>query len=183
MEEIIAEFLGEVRIGNFEVQEGLIQFKDERGERSNDIGFEKFSFRLEEMELFAAPQLPLVEKLSIGEIYLSLDQYRLKLRDNLHTILADKLIVDSRRQLLEVTNFSIRPENQAQIQASLDTYGKTAAIDFSVPIFRQKGLTSSLPSTMSDFLCVKYSFPGLFLRFPTTGKKRDPKTHRSPLMR
>ncbi|SEF52810.1 hypothetical protein [Algoriphagus boritolerans] len=140
VEEIIAEFLGEVRIGNFEVQEGLIQFKDERGERSNDIGFEKFSFRLEEMELFAAPQLPLVEKLSIGEIYLSLDQYRLKLRDNLHTILADKLIVDSRRQLLEVTNFSIRPENQAQIQASLDTYGKTAAIDFSVPIFRAEGI-------------------------------------------
>lgn len=140
LEEIIAEFLGEVNIGNFEVREGLIQFKDERGERSNDIGFEKFSFRLEELELFAAPELPLVEKLSIGEIYLSLDQYRLKLRDNLHTILADKLVVDSRRQLLEVTNLTIRPENQAQIQASLDTYGKTAAIDFSVPIFRAEGI-------------------------------------------
>lgn len=140
VEEIIAEFLGEVKIGNFEVQEGLIQFKDERGERSNDIGFEKFSFRLEDLELFAAPDLPLVEKLSIGEIYLSLDQYRLKLRDDLHTILADKLVVDSRRQLLEVTNLTIRPENEAQIQASLDAYGKTAAIDLSVPIFRAEGI-------------------------------------------
>jgi hypothetical protein len=140
VEEMIAEFLGEVNIGNFEVQEGLIQFKDERGERSNDIGFEKFSFRLEELELFAAPELPLIEKLKIGEIYLSLDQYRLKLRDNLHTILADKLIVDSRRQLLEVTNLTIRPENQDQIQASLDAYGKTAAIDFFVPVFRAEGI-------------------------------------------
>jgi hypothetical protein len=140
VEEIIAEFLEEVRIGNFEVQEGVIQFKDERGQRSNDIGFEKFSFQLEELELFAAPELALVDKLTIGEIYLSLDQYRLKLRDNLHTILADKLIVDSRRQLLEVTNLTIRPENQAQIQATLDTYGKTAAIDFYVPVFRAEGI-------------------------------------------
>lgn len=140
VEEIIAEFLGAVNIGNFEVQDGLIQFKDERGERSNNIGFEKFSFRLEELELFAAPELALVDKLRVGEIYLSLDQYRLKLRDDLHTILADKLIVDSRRQLLEVINLTIRPENQTQIQASLDAYGKTAAIDFSVPIFRAEGI-------------------------------------------
>lgn len=140
VEEIIAEFLGAVNIGNFEVQEGLIQFKDQRGDRSNDVGFEKFSFRLEELELFADSGLPLVEKLKIGQIYLSLDQYRLKLRDDLHTILADKLIVDSRRQLLEVINLTIRPENQAQIQASLDTYGKSAAIDFSVPVFRAEGI-------------------------------------------
>jgi len=140
LEAIIGEFLGEISIRNFEVQEGLIQFKDERGERSNNIGFEKFSFRLEEVELFAAPDLPLVEKLKIGQIFLSLDQYRLKLRDNLHTILADKLIVDSRRQLLEVTNFTIRPENQAQIQASLDAYGTSAAVDFFVPVFRAEGI-------------------------------------------
>lgn len=140
VEEIIAEFLGEVNIGNFEVQEGLILFKDERGDRSNNIGFEKFSFRLEDLILFADSNLPLVEKLKVGEIYLSLDQYRLKLRDNLHTILADKLIVDSRRELLEVINLTIRPENQEQIQTSLDTYGKTAAIDFSVPVFRAEGI-------------------------------------------
>ncbi|MFN3999122.1 hypothetical protein [Algoriphagus sp.] len=140
LEEIIAEFLGEANIRNFEVKDGVIQFKDERGERSNNIGFEKFSFRLEDVELYAAPELPLIEKLKIGEIYLSLDQYRLKLRDNLHTILADKLIVDSKRRLLEVTNFTIRPENQAQIQTALDAYGKTAAIDFFVPVFRAEGI-------------------------------------------
>lgn len=138
--EIIAGFMSEVKIRNFEVQEGLIQFKDERGQGSNNIGFEKFSFRLEDMELFAAPELSVAEKLTVGEIYLSLDKYRLKLRDNLHTILADKLIVDSKKQLLEVINLTIRPENQEQIQASLDAYGKTAAIDFSVPVFRAEGI-------------------------------------------
>lgn len=138
--EIIASFMNEVKIRNFEVQDGLIQFKDERGQGSNNIGFEKFSFRLEDMELFAAPELSVAEKLTVGEIYLSLDKYRLKLRDNLHTILADKLIVDSKNQLLEVINLTIRPDNQEQIQATLDAYGKTAAIDFSVPVFRAEGI-------------------------------------------
>jgi hypothetical protein len=138
--EIISSLVSRVEIRRFEVQEGLIQFKDDRGERSNDIGFEKFSIRLEDLTLFDAPELPLSDKLSIGEIYLSLDQYRLKLRDNLHSILADKLVVDSKRQLLEVVNLTIRPENQEQIQASLDTYGQTAAIDFFVPVFRAEGI-------------------------------------------
>lgn len=138
--DIVSEFLGEVRIRNFEVQDGLIQFKDERGQRSNNIGFEKFSFRLEDLELSNLPGASVAEKLNIGEIYLSLDKYQLKLRDNLHTILADKLTMDSKNQLLEVVNLTIRPENQAQIQTSLDAYGKSSAIDFSVPIFRAEGI-------------------------------------------
>lgn len=160
VEEIIAEFLGEVKIGNFEVQEGLIQFKDERGDRSNDIGFEEFSIRLEDLELFAAPELPLVEKLSIGEIFLSLNQYRLKLRDDLHTILADKLIVDSKNQLLEVINLTIRPENQSQIQTSLDTYGKTAAIDFSVPVFRAEGIDIKAAFYQEELFVEQIFLPG-----------------------
>jgi hypothetical protein len=140
VEEIISGLVSRVEIRKFEVQEGLIQFKDDRGERSNDIGFEKFSVRLEDLTLFDAPELPLSDKLSIGDIYLSLDQYRLKLKDNLHSILADKLVVDSKRQILEVFNLTIRPENQEQIQASLDAYGTTAAIDFFVPVFRAEGI-------------------------------------------
>ncbi|WP_111670922.1 hypothetical protein [Algoriphagus litoralis] len=138
--EVISGFLNRINIRNFGVEEGLIQFKDERGQRSNDIGFEKFSFRLEDLELVEDSELALAEKLKIGEIYLSLDKYRLKLKDNLHTILADQLIVDSKRQLLEVYNLTIRPENQEQIQTALDAYGKTAAIDFSVPVFRAEGI-------------------------------------------
>jgi hypothetical protein len=138
--DIVSEFLGEVKIRNFEVQEGVMQFKDERGQRSNNIGFEKFSFRLEDLELIDVPGASVAEKLNIGEIYLSLDKYQLKLRDNLHTILADQLTIDSKNQLLEVVNLTIRPENRAQIQTSLDAYGKTAAIDLSVPIFRAEGI-------------------------------------------
>src|SRR5690606_11847091 len=45
--EIVGGFLNEVAVGSFEVEDGTIQFKDARGERSNTIGFEKCSFQLE----------------------------------------------------------------------------------------------------------------------------------------
>ena len=158
--EIIGSFMNQVEIRNFEVQEGMIQFKDERGQRSNDIGFEKFSFRLGGMKLFAAPELSVTEKLTVEEIYISLDNYRLKLKDNLHTILADQLTVDSKNQLLELKNLTIRPENKAQIQASLDAYGKTAAMDFSVPVFRAEGIDIMAALYEEKLFVRQISLPG-----------------------
>ncbi|HSF55234.1 MAG TPA: hypothetical protein VLA71_15880 [Algoriphagus sp.] len=138
--EIIGGFMNEVAIGSFEVEDGTIQFKDSRGQRSNDIGFEKFSFQLD--NILFQPEISDViqEQLKLDDIYLTLDKYHLKLKDNLHVILADQLTIDSKAQLLEVINLTIQPENQEQIQASLDAYGKTAAIDFSVPVFRAEGI-------------------------------------------
>ncbi|WP_139352685.1 hypothetical protein [Algoriphagus sp. A40] len=138
--EIIGGFLNEVAIGSFEVEEGTIQFKDSRGQRSNAIGFEKFSFRLDQILFQPKISGSLQEQLQLEEIYLSLDKYQLKLKDNLHVILADQLTIDTKGQLLLVKNLTIQPENEDQIQSSLDAYGKTAVIDFSVPEFRAEGI-------------------------------------------
>ena len=138
--EIVGGFLNEVALGAFEVVDGTIQFDDSRGQRSNDIGFEKFSFRLD--NILFRPEISNViqEQFQMDNIFLTLDKYRLKLKDNLHVILADQLSVDSKRQLLEVRNLTIRPENEEQIQATLDAYGETVTMDFSVPIFRAEGI-------------------------------------------
>jgi hypothetical protein len=138
--EIVGGFMNEVEIGAFEVEDGTIQFVGAGGQRRNDIGFEKFSFRLDNV-LFQPLVSDLIqEQLHLDELYLSLDKYRLKLKDNLHIILADQLVVDSRGQLIEVKNLQIRPENKDQIQAALDTYGKASVVDFSVPEFRAEGV-------------------------------------------
>lgn len=138
--ELISGFLNQANIRSLEVKEGTVQFKDARGRRSNDIGFDRFSFRLDGLTIQADPNLPIQDQFFAEEIALELFDYRLKIKDNLHVILADKLMVDSRRRLLEVYNLSIKPESQEQIQSLLDTYGKTSAVDFTVPLFRAEGL-------------------------------------------
>ncbi|MDX5478701.1 MAG: hypothetical protein LPJ98_09620 [Cyclobacteriaceae bacterium] len=136
----IKGFLNLAEIQNFEVREGTIKFTDERGQRSSDIGFDKFSVLLEGLKVNPDTLLAIHEQVTAAEIFLSLDNYQLKLKDNLHLIFAEKLKIDSRNSLLEVQNLRIRPQSQEQIQNLLDIYGKTSAINFSVPLFRAEGI-------------------------------------------
>lgn len=138
--EVIAGILDGATIGDFQVIDGKVLFNDNKGQRSNNIGFEKFSLKLEEFEVNPDLLLPIQEQFLVQDIFLSLNEYKLKLKDNLHLIFADELIIDSKRKLLEVKDLSIRPENPDQIQDLLDTYGNTYAVDFSIPLFQAKGL-------------------------------------------
>ncbi|MBN7802601.1 hypothetical protein J0A67_17125 [Algoriphagus aestuariicola] len=138
--EIVSGFLKEVSVGSFAVEEGTIQFIGSGGQRRNDIGFEQFSFRLDNILFKPEVSDEIREQVQLDEIYVKLDKYRLKLKDNLHIIMADQLTIDSKNELLEVQNLTIRPEDQTSIQSLLGTYGKTSVVDFAVPMFRAEGV-------------------------------------------
>lgn len=138
--DFIIGFLDKVSIENFRVDRGKIQFTDERGNKTNDIGFDEFSFKLEGLEINPDPSLPIYEQFISKEIYISLNNYLLKLRDNLHLFEASNLTLDSKEEMLQIENLSIRPESQELIDLVLEKTGKTAAIDFFVPLFRADGI-------------------------------------------
>ncbi|GAA0877646.1 hypothetical protein GCM10009119_06140 [Algoriphagus jejuensis] len=138
--EIVGDFMNEVSIGTFEVEDGTIQFIGAGGERRNDIEFEKFSIRLEKIFFQPETSAKIQDQVQLDEIYLKLDKYRLQLKDNLHIILADQLTIDSKGQLIEVKNLTIQPEDHEQLSEALEAYGKTSLVDFTVPIFRAEGV-------------------------------------------
>lgn len=138
--EVISGFLDSVSVRDFQVNDGKVFFKDVKGQKSNNIGFEKFSLKLDQLDVLPDRKLHIQDQFKIGQIFLTLDKYRLKLEDNLHLIFADQLSIDSRRNLLEVVNLSIKPQNQDQISSLLEIYGKTSALELSVPLFRATGL-------------------------------------------
>lgn len=138
--QVISGFLDGVAIRDFQVIDGKVFFKDNNGQRSNNIGFEKFTLKLDEFAVKPDPFLPIQQQFFVKDLFLSLNEYKLKLQDNLHQIFANQLTIDSKRKLLEVKGLSIEPENQNQIQALLDTYGKTYAVEFFIPLFQAKGL-------------------------------------------
>ena len=139
--DLMKGLLESVAIRKFDLQNGVVQFKNEAGVRSNDIGFERFSLLLE--NIFLKPGVSTKtfnEFLLADEIVLSLDKYRLKLKDNLHEFLADRVLIDSKNSLVEITGFVLRPENQGQILGTLDAYGKSSTINLEVPKFRAEGI-------------------------------------------
>jgi hypothetical protein len=62
------------------------------------------------------------------------------LKDNLHEFIADKVLIDSKKSLVEISGFELRPEKPDQIPAALDAYRKTSAINLKVPKFRLEGV-------------------------------------------
>lgn len=138
--ELLEGYLNEIAIGKMDLRDGEVQFKNEKGVRSDDIGFERFSLLLEKVLLQPNSESDVRNIFIAEEMVLSLDKYRLKLRDNLHEFLADKVLIDSKNSLVVVNNFTLRPENPDSTQVILDTYGKSVILDISIPEFRVEGI-------------------------------------------
>lgn len=139
-QKLLQGYLEEVNIGLLSINEGTMQFQNETGDRSDNVNFEKFSLQLEDVFIKPESSASMRDLLLAEELVLSLDQYQLKLRDNLHLFTADRILIDSKRRLVEVSNFALKPEKPDQIQQLLDTYGKSATIDLTVPVFQLQGI-------------------------------------------
>ncbi|MFM2251106.1 MAG: hypothetical protein RLZZ358_2036, partial [Bacteroidota bacterium] len=129
-----------VEIGDFQLDEGTVEFKVDSGQQSQDIGVDRFSLGLQKLVLLPDSSLAIQDQVQVGELQLTLYDYRLKLRDNLHTFLAEKLTLDSKRKLLEVINLRIQPADPSQIRSQLQTLDKRAAVDFTIPLLRAEGI-------------------------------------------
>lgn len=139
LEDLLEGYLSEIKIGKFDLNDGEIQFKNEAGERSNDIGFERFSLELDDLYFQPNSSNTISDFLLAKDVVLSLDKYHLKLKDNLHEFTADNVTIDSKNSLLAIQGLTIRPENPDQVQETLDAYGKSVILDIHIPEFRAEG--------------------------------------------
>ncbi len=139
VKDLLEGYLSEIKIARFDLDNGGMQFKNEAGERSNDIGFESFSLELDEVFIQPNSSRSINDFLYAKDMVLSLDKYRLKLKDNLHEFMADNVTIDSKNSLLSISGLIIRPENPEQVQQVLDSYEKSVILDFHIPEFRAEG--------------------------------------------
>jgi len=137
---LLAGLVDKVAIQTFQVEEGTLVLNEESGAKSTDLDLGKFSLALEELQLHPSTSVPFQEQVEFEEVLLTLYDYRLKLRDNLHEFLAQELSIDSRKELLEIKNLSIQPAERTQVRAQLQALAKTSAVDFSIPHFRAQGI-------------------------------------------
>ena len=129
-----------VEIGDFQLEEGTVEFNLESGQQSKDIAVQRFSLWLQKLVLLPDSSLAIQDQVQVGDLQLILYDYRLNLRDNLHTFLAEKLTLDSKRKLLEVKNLRIQPADPSQLRSQLQALDKRAAVDFTIPMLRAEGI-------------------------------------------
>lgn len=138
--ELLQGYLSQLKIGVFDLMDGEISFTNASGIRSDGVAFDRFSLLLEDILIEPEKAQNTKEFFLANELVLSLDNYKLKLRDNLHEFMAEKVIVDSKNKRVELQNFTISPQDTTQVNTLLATYDKSAIMDLSIPYFAAEGV-------------------------------------------
>ena len=73
-------------------------------------------------------------------LQLELEDYALKLADNLHVFKADRVFIDTKSGQIRINGFALQPFNKGQIQYSVDRYGVSTTLDIFVPQFQATGV-------------------------------------------
>jgi len=171
VQELMEGYMSEILIGKMDLRDGVVQFKNEKGIRSDDIGFEKFSLLLEKVRLQPDADSDVRNQILAEDMVLSLDKYRLKLRDNLHEFMADKILIDSKNSLVVINDFTLRPENPQSIQKSLDTYNKSVVLNVTIPEFRVEGIDLMAAYTDEKLIINRILVPSPIADFTRFRKK------------
>ncbi|MDO9553685.1 hypothetical protein [Rhodonellum sp.] len=141
LEMITRDFLSSIYVDRLEIQEGSLILDNNLRVRQDSLSFGKINLVLENFSLDESTGDGEFKGIFMAEnLQLELDDYALKLSDNLHVFTADKLFLDTKRELIRIDGFSIRPEYPDQIQSALDRYGKTTSLDIYIPQFLATGV-------------------------------------------
>jgi hypothetical protein len=133
------EYLTGVYIQQLDLKEGTFVMDNNLQWKQDSLSFGKINLSLENFSLDDHTQnLPTF--FLAKNVRLELQDYALKLADNLHIFKAKNFLVDTKNASLEIQGFSLAPVKTQKIQSLLDQYNKTSNIDVFIPVFKAYGI-------------------------------------------
>lgn len=141
LQDLTRDFLKAIYVERLEMKEGNLVLDNHLRTRQDSLSFGKISFVLENFRLDESISEDQSSRIFLAEeLQLDIQDYALKLSDNLHLFTADRIHVDTKRDDLQISNFRFRPADPDNIQATLDRYGRGAVIDIEIPEFYARGV-------------------------------------------
>ena len=136
-----SEYLEGIYVQRFEIKEGSLIVDNRLRIRQDSLSFGKVNLVLENFAIDEATEAQETKSFFWAEnLQLELNDYALKLSDNLHMFKADRVYLDTKSAEVSVEGFTIKPFNPGQIQSILDRYGRSTSLDIFVPRFTAVGV-------------------------------------------
>lgn len=141
LKNISRDYLEAIYVNRLVIKEGSLVVDNNIRIRQDSLSFGKVSIVLENFALDQQTE----ESDSKGifwadHLQLELDDYALKLADNLHVFKADRVFIDTKSGQIRINGFALQPFNKSQIQSSVDRYGVSTTLDIFVPQFQATGV-------------------------------------------
>lgn len=135
------DYLEAIYIEKLVIRDGSLIVDNNIRIRQDSLSFGKISVVLENFALDQATKESGAKGIFWADhLQLELEDYALKLADNLHVFKADKIYLDTKSRLIKINGFALQPLNKGFINNVLDRYGVTTSVDIFVPQFEAVGV-------------------------------------------
>jgi len=141
LQELTQDYLKAIYIQRLEMTDGSLILDNDLRVRQDSLSFGKISFVLEDFQLDEQTGAEESSRIFLAQdLRLEIEDYALKLSDNLHLFTAGKILVDTKEQFIGIEGFRLRPQSSYNIQNTLSRYSKTTILDIEVPDFYVYGV-------------------------------------------
>lgn len=138
---VFQEYLKGIYFKRFEIRDGSLVMDNRLKIRQDSLSFGKVNLLLENFALDEKTERGDNRSFFLADnLHLEFEDYALKLSDNLHFFKADRLSLDTKKQEIIIDGFSIKPPQNVDAKAVMDTYGKNSVMDIYIPKFEAKGV-------------------------------------------
>ncbi|AEL25443.1 hypothetical protein [Cyclobacterium marinum] len=141
LQQLTKGFFKAVYVQKLEVENGSLVLDNHLRVRQDSLAFGKINFLLENFQLDDKYMSDTSLRIFLADnLRLEIEDYALKLSDNLHLFVADKILIDTQKNLLHVDGFKLKPFSPEAVLPLLDKYGRTTVLDIEIPEFSATGV-------------------------------------------
>ncbi|MCC5937706.1 MAG: hypothetical protein JJU34_10515 [Lunatimonas sp.] len=141
IQDLVKEYLRAVYVQNLEITEGRLVMDNHLRVRQDSLSFGNINLLLRNFQLDDNVEADMDNKLFYAEhLRLDIEDYALKLSDNLHLFTADRILIDTESELLDIEGFRLAPFSKEDVPGLLERYGRTTILDMEIPRFTAYGV-------------------------------------------
>lgn len=141
LQKLTKGFFKAVYVKKLEVENGSLVLDNHLRVRQDSLAFGKIDFLLENFQLDDKYMSDTSLRIFLADnLRLEIEDYALKLSDNLHLFVADKILIDTKKDLLHVDGFKLKPFSPEAVLPLLEKYSRTTVLDIEIPEFSASGV-------------------------------------------
>ncbi|WP_158856050.1 hypothetical protein [Lunatibacter salilacus] len=141
LRDLTKDFLTGVYVKRLEITEGSLILDNHIRVRQDSLSFGKINLVLENFQLDETIITEQTDKIFFADdLRLEIEDYALKLSDNLHLFSSDRILIDTQLDLIDIEGFHLKPSATNDVIGLLSRYGRTTMLDIEIPRFTAKGV-------------------------------------------
>jgi len=175
LRELTKDYLRAVYIQELEISEGSLVLDNHLRLRQDSLSFGKIDLLLEKFQLDETTGSEQTDKIFFADhLKLDIEDYALKLSDNLHLFSADRILIDTKQELVDIEGFHLKPFASSDIIAQLSRYDKTTVLDIEIPRFTALGVDISKAYFEEQLLVKHINIPSPVIQWTKHIQKAKP---------